>query len=120
MAEREQCGYSGAVVEPVPDVQTLAVLHLAWHTREVAVRCELGHMLGDALGEPTTGFGVAEQDVHCCCPAGLATEPALEDCVDSRGPREVHDSAVVEHDDDRGRRRSDRLDDANVIGGQVE
>ena len=118
--EREPGGYTRAVVEPVSDVEPLAVLDLAWLAGEVPICWQLSDVLGDALGESPARLGVAEEHVDRGTTARLPTEPALDYRVDPISPWHVHRSAVAQHHHHRHRRRCQRLDQADLALRQVE
>ena len=85
-----RAGMSCGVVEPVADVERLAVLDLAGLAGEVPVGGELRDVERDALGQPAAGFGRPEQHVGQRRAAGLPAEVGL----DQRGRRSAHGTST--------------------------
>ena len=118
--EAEPRRHVSRVVEAIADVEALAVLHLGRVVGEVRGRRELAAGHGEALGEASARFDVAEQDVNEGGAAGLPAEVGLDQRRRTVGPADLDRCAVAQHRGGARIGRGDHLDQVVMSAWQAQ
>ncbi len=119
VAEREPGCDLGRVVEAVSDVEPFSVLDLPGGAGEVLLGRE-HHRGREALGQTSTGFGIADQYGGDRAAARLASQVRLDDGGRAVGPGHEHGCSVGEHHDGVRVRRAHGGHEVVVFGRECE